>query len=146
MENQPFGPLEREEFLSLLLGVARTHYDRLGKEAARLGLTLPQARVLYFVKTESTVRTMAKRLRCDPSYVTGLVDALETKGLLRREVDADDRRIKKLLLTSEGDRARTELVSAMGDSVDLEGLVPDEAAQFAQLLRKIQYDDKTPAW
>jgi MarR family transcriptional regulator, organic hydroperoxide resistance regulator len=146
MENQPFGPLEREEFLSLLLGVARTHYDRLGKEAGRLGLTLPQARVLYFVKTESTVRTMAKRLRCDPSYVTGLVDALETKGLLRREVDADDRRIKKLLLTSEGDRARTELVSAMGDSVDLEGLVPDEAAQFAQLLRKIQYDDKTPAW
>ncbi|QXJ21835.1 winged helix-turn-helix transcriptional regulator [Actinomadura graeca] len=146
MENQPFGPLEREEVLSLLLGIARAHYDRLGKEAGRLGLTLPQARVLYFVKTESTVRRLAKRLACDPSYVTGLVDALEGKDLLRREVDAADRRIKKLLLTPEGDRVRTEVIGAMGKSVDLEGLVPDEAAQFAQLLRKIQNDDRTPAW
>lgn len=146
MENNLFNPMEREELMSRLLGIAKAHYDRLGEEASQLGLTLPQARVLYFVKMDPMVRKLAKRLSCDASYITGIVDTLEKKGLLTRQVDPEDRRVKKLVLTPEGHRVRAKVVQAMSESFDLDGLIPDEAAQFAHLLRKIQSNEKVPVW
>ena len=58
---------------------------------------------------------LAQALFCDNSNVTGIVDRLEERGLVRREADEDDRRVKLLVLTKEGDRMRVEITKRMAE-------------------------------
>jgi DNA-binding MarR family transcriptional regulator len=58
---------------------------------------------------------LAETLFCDSSNVTGIVDRLEERGLVRRESDADDRRVKLLFLTEEGERMRIEITKRMAE-------------------------------
>ena len=55
---------------------------------------------------------IAEELRCDPSNVTGIADALEARGLARRRPSEADRRVKALELTAKGERLRQR---AMGE-------------------------------
>ena len=50
---------------------------------------------------------LADTLSCDASNVTGLVDRLESRGLVRRQPSAEDRRVKVLQLTPAGSRLRS---------------------------------------
>src|SRR5580700_4170733 len=45
---------------------------------------------------------LARRMNCDPSYVTALVDDLTERGLATREPDLVDRRVKSVVLTDAG--------------------------------------------
>ncbi len=47
---------------------------------------------------------LAGALRCDNSNVTGIVDRLEARGLVERQADPADRRVKRLVLTDAGRR------------------------------------------
>lgn len=123
--------------LGSLLDFAQTHQDRLAKEVTALRVTVPQAKVLYHVDDAPTVRKLAAKLRCDASYVTGLVDRLEEQKLLRRQVDPEDRRVKKLTLTASGRRLRTKVVRVMDDAPGLALLSADEKRQLEELLRKV---------
>src|SRR5581483_4643533 len=51
---------------------------------------------------------LAQLLFCDNSNVTGIVDRLEERGLVRREAAEGDRRVKLLVLTKQGDKMRVE--------------------------------------
>jgi DNA-binding MarR family transcriptional regulator len=146
MDASPLNAADREELMGCLLAVARVHHDRLNDGAARLGLTVPQARVLYFLESAPTVRKLAKKLDCDPSYITGIVDRLEEMKFVTRLVDEDDRRVKRLVLTPIGRRTRRQVAKVISDSFEIDGLVPAEAEQFATLLRKIRLDAGTAAW
>ena len=55
---------------------------------------------------------IAELLRCDPSNVTGIADALEARGLARRRPSDADRRVKALELTAKGEKLRQR---AMGE-------------------------------
>ena len=56
---------------------------------------------------------LAEHARCDASNVTGLVDRLESRGLVRRRPSAEDRRVKVLDLTPAGARLRAQLLRRM---------------------------------
>jgi DNA-binding MarR family transcriptional regulator len=56
---------------------------------------------------------LAGTLACDASNVTGLVDRLESRGLVRRRASDDDRRVKVLDLTPRGSRLRAVLLDRM---------------------------------
>jgi DNA-binding MarR family transcriptional regulator len=58
---------------------------------------------------------LAGALMCDNSNVTGIVDRLEERGLLRREAAEGDRRVKLLVLTKEGERMRLEITKRMAE-------------------------------
>src|SRR4051794_31384248 len=58
---------------------------------------------------------LAQALFCDNSNVTGIVDRLEERGLLRREAAEGDRRVKLLVLTKEGERVRVEITKRMAE-------------------------------
>ena len=58
---------------------------------------------------------LAQSLFCDNSNVTGIVDRLEERGLLRREAAEGDRRVKLLVLTKEGERMRLEITKRMAE-------------------------------
>jgi DNA-binding MarR family transcriptional regulator len=56
---------------------------------------------------------LAETLSCHASNVTGLVDRLESRGLLRRRPAPADRRVKVLVLTPTGLRLRALLLDRM---------------------------------
>jgi DNA-binding MarR family transcriptional regulator len=58
---------------------------------------------------------LAQSLFCDNSNVTGIVDRLEERKLVRREAAERDRRVKLLVLTKEGERMRVEITKRMAD-------------------------------
>jgi MarR family transcriptional regulator, organic hydroperoxide resistance regulator len=51
--------------------------------------------------------SLAGKLFCDASNVTGIVDRLEARGLIERRPAEHDRRVKLLVLTDAGERVRS---------------------------------------
>jgi DNA-binding MarR family transcriptional regulator len=55
-----------------------------------------------------SMRSLADVMRCDASYITALVDALENLGYVERRTSPSDRRVKLVALTAKGERAQVE--------------------------------------
>src|SRR6202023_2303169 len=74
--------------------------------AAELELSPAQCHVLHLIKPGRPIPMgeLAETLACDASNVTGLVDRLESRGLVRRRASAEDRRGKGVGLTPTGSR------------------------------------------
>ena len=68
------------------------------------GLPLAPLRALLVIPLDQALpmRQLARRLGCDNSYVTALVDALEERGLAVREQHPTDRRVKVIALSGLG--------------------------------------------
>jgi DNA-binding MarR family transcriptional regulator len=83
--------------------------------AAELELSPAQCHVLHLIEPGRPIPMgqLADTLACDASNVTGLVDRLESRGLVRRRPSVADRRVKVLDLTATGSRLRTQLVDRM---------------------------------
>jgi MarR family transcriptional regulator, organic hydroperoxide resistance regulator len=83
--------------------------------AAELQLSPAQCHVLHLIEPGRPVPMghLAETLACDASNVTGLVDRLESRGLVRRRPSTEDRRVKVLDLTPTGARLRTLLLERM---------------------------------
>src|SRR2546421_7394179 len=64
--------------------------------AAEFELSAAQCHVLHLLEPDQPVSMgrIAEALACDASNVTGLVDRLESRGLVRRQVSPGDRRVK----------------------------------------------------
>ena len=78
-------------------------------------LTPNDARAL-FVLDRTRGRSMselADEWICDASNATWIVDRLEERGLAERRMTPDDRRVKLVVLTPRGARARGDLIRAM---------------------------------
>ena len=52
---------------------------------------------------------LAAAMRCDNSNVTGIVDRLEARGLVERRPGVNDRRVKMLEVTEDGEQLRRRL-------------------------------------
>lgn len=81
--------------------------------AHKLGVTPPLLGALRFLEQPQTMGRMAELLRCDPSNVTGIVDALEERDLAERKPSAADRRVKVVELTAAGQRLRARAFEEM---------------------------------
>jgi DNA-binding MarR family transcriptional regulator len=75
------------------------------------------------------IGALAEALQCHSSNVTGMVDRLETRGLVVRRPDASDRRVKLVALTPQGRTLRGKLLAiarrppeALTDRLDAEQL------------------------
>ena len=69
-----------------------------------VGVTGPQRLVIRIVgqKANQTASQIATMLGKHPSTLTGLLARLESRGLLRREIDPEDRRRARFALTAAG--------------------------------------------
>ena len=99
----------------LLIQLLLSQRGQLPVLAAALELSPAQCHVLYAIEPGKPVpmKQLAASLSCDASNVTGLVDRLESRGLIRRQPGREDRRVKELDLTPTGARLRAELVARM---------------------------------
>jgi len=94
------------EFLSQLL----QRGDRLAEE---LGVPLFCLKALHRLGAPLTMSELGKQLHCDRSFVTMIADALEDRGLARREPSPADRRLKNLVLTAQGMELKRRLETAL---------------------------------
>jgi DNA-binding MarR family transcriptional regulator len=99
----------------LLVRFFFVHRAHLPSLAAELELSPAQCHLLHLIEPGRPVPMgrLASTLACDASNVTGLVDRLESRGLVRRQASEADRRSKVLQLTAAGSRMRALLVDKM---------------------------------
>jgi DNA-binding MarR family transcriptional regulator len=76
----------------------------------RTGLSAPQVWALTVLQRESglSLGELAERLFAHPSTISVVIDRLEERGAVRREVDPEDRRGIRLSLTAVGRRLLRE--------------------------------------
>ncbi|OKK19435.1 MarR family transcriptional regulator [Streptomyces sp. CB00455] len=127
------------EVVELIGDVVARYHMEYEHAAASHQLTGAQARVLNLLALEPLpMRRIAQKLRCEPSNVTGIVDRLETRGLVERRPDPSDRRVKLAAPTEEGlqtaDRLRESLDFAREP---LAGLSEQERTSLRDLLRRM---------
>jgi len=105
------------------------------------GLTARQFLLMSVVcesKSESQLE-VSRHLHLDPTIVVGLVDELETRGLITRQRHPDDRRRSVLALTPAGTkllRKATERTTA-AERDFLAALSPGEQATFREALARV---------
>lgn len=105
------------------------------------GLTPAVLKALLHLTPEGPcpMRDLADRFRCDPSYVTSLVDGLEEAGLAERRPHPSDRRVKVVVLTDRGVEALAQVRKIIDQPPDWFGaLSAKELAQLQGLLAKLQ--------
>ena len=148
-EGDVAGPDRAEEIVEHLFALV----DRLrgGFEAAvaAFELSAAQAKALRYVAQSGPVpmRDVACRLGCDASNVTGIIDRLEQRGLVERQVAPADRRVKSLVVTVRGsEMARAMWTQVMAGAVGMMGLAEDEQAQLLALVRRLDRSPGTVCW
>jgi DNA-binding MarR family transcriptional regulator len=108
--------------------------------AEETGLPLAPLRALLVLPLAEAIpmRQLARRLGCDNSYTTTLVDALESRGLAVREQHPTDRRVKIIVLTARGRElaSRAQLADTTPPAA-FSRLDGAEIAVLRDLLRKL---------
>jgi DNA-binding MarR family transcriptional regulator len=82
---------------------------------AEFDLTPMQAHALKLLSSEKplVMSALADSLSCDASYVTSIVDRLESRGIVERRSAENDRRAKALILTPAGAALHRKLALRM---------------------------------
>jgi DNA-binding MarR family transcriptional regulator len=121
--------------LVLLLG------EDMHRALARDGLTESRAHLLWELdqRGPTTQRALATALGVSPRNVTGLVDALEATGFVRRAPHPQDRRATLVTFTEHGariaaglSRGKEELAGVLFDDMD-----PQRYACFVEGMREV---------
>jgi DNA-binding MarR family transcriptional regulator len=105
------------EAWELLFRVAKAKHGVLTARLAELDLTPVQAHALRRLDPQRplAMSALAEALYCHASNVTGIVDRLESRGLVERTPGTDDRRVKTLVLTPEGAEARAKVIELLSE-------------------------------
>ena len=112
--------------------------------ARRLGLSVPQWNILLTISAAQddagiSIKSIAKVLRVDPSFVTTQSKSMEAKDFLKRRTSSADKRVVYLSLTP---KARRELVRVAGtrnmvDDAIIEKLGEGEISRVLKSLRSL---------
>ena len=108
--------------------------------ASKFELSPAQCHVLHLIEPDRPIPMgrLAEALACDASNVTGLVDRLESRGLVRRQPSAEDRRSKVLELTPAGVRLRSIVLQHMTTPPKiLHRLSADEQRALVKVLERL---------
>jgi DNA-binding MarR family transcriptional regulator len=110
---------------------------------AEFELTAVQGHALRTLDPERPVAmsTLADALVCDASNVTGIVDKLESRGLIARQSAEHDRRIKMLAVTEKGRQLRERLTARMMDPPQAVGtLSPETRRRLTEFFRAVMVE------
>ncbi|RSS43967.1 MarR family winged helix-turn-helix transcriptional regulator [Streptomyces sp. WAC08241] len=124
------------ELLSVSLGV---YYGDFTLAAASENLTASQGKALTVLRRgPAAMRALAETMTCDASNITGIIDRLEKRGLVRREPDPSDRRVKNVVLTAEGERVTDAIRARMRTTRDgLDRLGDRDRDRLYDLLERV---------
>jgi DNA-binding MarR family transcriptional regulator len=127
-------------YLSLIKFMLQTKQE-LMTSSADFGLTVMQTFTLLLIDSEEprSMNYFRKLYQCDASNITGIIDGLESKGLVARHEHPNDRRIKVIVFKPAGETLRSQLVEhiAEANAHILNELDDQEAMQLVGLIDKM---------
>jgi len=121
-------------------------------ELAKVGLTIPQAGVLYFLKTSNeplTPMKLSRRMNRQPHTLSALLKRMETQGLVKTTKDLRRKNWVRVSLTKKGDqtykrqmaqRTARNVTSCLSQSEtdQLNAICKKLRVQGTQLIREMQ--------
>ncbi|WPX08665.1 MarR family winged helix-turn-helix transcriptional regulator [Anaerocellum danielii] len=141
MENE----CEEKLIYEILRTIRRKLNNRLKSEElfdCHESLTFAEQQVIMVLSENSqpmTMKDIASELGISPSTLTGIVDKLVEKGIVKREPDPQDRRKIQVFLTEEGknivekvNEFRTRVLEPI-----LKNLSPEEINLLKKIIQKI---------
>ncbi|MDQ5894424.1 MAG: hypothetical protein QG596_685 [Actinomycetota bacterium] len=107
--------------------------------ARKLDLFPPQIMVIQSLDQPRPMSQVADFLSCNSSNLTGIADRLESRGLVQRTPDPDDRRVRLLVLTDEGRKVQRKVNKVLRKPpAAMKSLSEDELITLAELLGKLE--------
>jgi len=107
-------PLQLDSMLCFAVYAAGHAFTRFYKPRLdAVGLTYPQylAFLVLWEEDGLTVKALGDRLFLDSGTITPLLKRLESRGLVRRQRDAEDERLVRIFLTEEGRGLRAKALA-----------------------------------
>ena len=143
VERYPHADPAATEFAINVLYTAELLGRRLDQVLRDVGLTRGSFNVLQILEGATAPLTptdVSSRLTVTSATVTGLLDTLEARGLVRREPHPSDRRSIQVTVTSAGQRLVDALVPELieHEKAWAAGLAPPRRAQLLRLLGDVQ--------
>ncbi len=127
------------EVLDLTMALMRDMQGHFQERVQSSGVPAPEVMALWRLREEGAMpmRAMAHCLHVDPSQVTQLVDRLERRGYAERRPHPDDRRVKLVALTPDGDTFLDRLWGRLHeDAPGLASLGHEDLVALRTILRK----------
>jgi DNA-binding MarR family transcriptional regulator len=135
--------MKNNDRLIFLLGQARhrivTSLDKALLKTA--DITSAQSGVLFYLMKNNgcLLRELSQGLMLDSSAITGMVDRLEKKKLIKRQSSTSDRRATNIYITESGHEAATKAFSVIKkyNNAIKKGYSSDEIHVFRSILQSI---------
>ncbi|MFG2170309.1 MarR family winged helix-turn-helix transcriptional regulator [Streptomyces niveus] len=110
--------------------------DACSAELGELGLETKEFFVLAEVAASPYPAELAAALMLPKASVTVYVRNLVAKGFMRREIDDEDLRRHRLILTDAGEAARDRALSALAEEFDrrLARITPQDRTELRRIL------------
>ncbi len=136
------GAVAKEPFLAVLRELARAYHAFSAYSAAhvrQLGLTPAQFDVIATLGNTQgmPLSQLAQKTLITKGTLTGIIDRLEAKGFVRREVPAGDRRSFRAVLTPAGEALFSRVFPAHMDHLQ-QAFADAEAGEMEQLRRALR--------
>lgn len=111
------------------------------QETEAFGVTPVQFAVLQTVGSQPNIdqRTLARTVGLDTSTIAGVIDRLESRGLLVRGASPEDRRVRQLTLTDAAIQLLADIAPAIlkAQKLILNPLSEEDQAEFTRMLRQL---------
>ena len=112
---------------------------------AELDLTPAQGHALRSLDPGRPVpmSTLAEAMLCDASNVTGIIDKMESRGLIARQGADHDRRVKQLVVTDAGRAVRDKLIARTFEAPKALSSIPvDVKTRMVTAIRGVLADER----
>lgn len=118
-----------------LINVCKIHLNQIAKEQ---GLTSIQLFALRAISEgNNATGKIAQILHCDASNVTGIIDRLTSLNLVTRKEDPQDRRVKTLQLTKQGDEMLQTSMELLPTRLGCDRLTVEETENLHNTIIKL---------
>lgn len=129
------------EVVSLISRIVQRYTKEYEQAAAGQELTSVQAKVLVALDEPQPMHWIADKLGSERSNVTGIIDRLQARGLVERRPGEQDRRVKYIVKTEEGQRLAREFKDALQFAAEpLASLGAEDRRQLRDLLQRMLSD------
>ncbi len=141
-------PLQSEETVGfVIMHIARLIRQVMQDYSDKYGLTYAQARALLHIARNPGVHQvqLAEILEIKPITLARLLDQLQTRELVDRQSDPEDRRAYRIYLSAKADRY-LEVVEQRVDEIRnlmLEGIPAKDADKLTHMLNTVRHNLST---
>jgi DNA-binding MarR family transcriptional regulator len=121
--------------LMSLINTCKMHLNQIAKEHDLTSMQLFALRAIF--EGNNATGKIAQILHCDASNVTGIIDRLTTLNLVTRKEDPQDRRVKTVQLTEQGEVMLQNAMELLPVKLGCNRLTQEETSVFHTTIAKL---------